>query len=224
MSIEGRTVPKITAVTAYSVAMGYLEAAVVIYLRTILFGDSGRIFPFSIMPPPLSAIEIGREAATIVMLLTIAFIAGSNRIQRGMYFVYSFALWDLTYYCFLRLLTGWPSSALDYDVLFLIPFPWTSPVICPILISLLLISTSLILIVRISRGKSMRISKLNAAIFLTGCVADLYSFTHQIVVILVDKGPGGLEGFIPHSFEWPLFLAGFFMLGAAAVRVIRECR
>ena len=51
----------------------------------------------------------------------------------------AFGVWDIWYYIFLRQITGWPSSLLDWDVLFLIPLPWWGPVIAPVSISLLLI-------------------------------------------------------------------------------------
>ncbi len=43
-----------------------------------------------------------------------------------------FATWDLSYYAFLRLISGWPQSLFTRDVFFLIPVPWIGPVITPI--------------------------------------------------------------------------------------------
>ena len=45
-----------------------------------------------------------------------------------------FATWDLSYYAFLRLISGWPQSLFTRDVFFLIPVPSIGPVITPLVI------------------------------------------------------------------------------------------
>ena len=63
-------------------------------------------------------IEIAREAATVIMLGAIAWLAGHNLRARFGYFLIAFGVWDIFYYVFLAPLSGWPRSLLDWDVLF----------------------------------------------------------------------------------------------------------
>lgn len=104
-------------VALYSIAMGFLESAVVVYLRNIYY-PYGFDFPLSPLDSSDTLVELIREAATMVMLATVSIIAGKNFTQRLAFFLLSFAIWDLTYYLFLYLLIGWPQSALTWDILF----------------------------------------------------------------------------------------------------------
>jgi hypothetical protein len=76
-----------------------------------------------------------REAATIIMLVVIAYLVGSSWLERGVFFLWTFAFWDLFYYVSLYILIKWPSSLKTIDVLFLIPVPWIAPVWFPIGVS-----------------------------------------------------------------------------------------
>ncbi|HUI30406.1 MAG TPA: hypothetical protein VLX91_09320 [Candidatus Acidoferrales bacterium] len=219
----GSTLKKLAAVTIYAVAMGYLESAVVIYLRECAFGNSVQVFPIQFLEPQISGIEFVREASTIVMLLAVGYLAGRNRFQQCMFFVYAFAIWDIFYYIFLKLFTGWPGTIMDYDVLFLIPVAWISPVICPVLISLLLTLTSAVLIFFGAKSENLTIAGVNLVIFLLGAAAEIYSFTEQIFRILLKHGTRGLENFRPASFDWPIFLIGFLLLCVSATFTIRDC-
>ena len=97
-------------------------------------------------------VETAREAATIVMLGSIAVIAGKTIRERLAYFFLAFGVWDIFYYFFLRLTIGWPKSFSDLDIFFLLPFPWVGPVFVPVIISALLIGGSLVYLVRGSYG------------------------------------------------------------------------
>ncbi len=125
---------KLAAIAFYALAMAYAEAAVVAYLREI-YGIKDIVLDLPTTPDRLTAIETGREAATIVMLLAVGWIAGTRLQDRLGYFVFAFGLWDIAYYAWLALLVGWPHSIFDWDVLFLIPVPWWSPVLAPALIA-----------------------------------------------------------------------------------------
>src|SRR6185369_12911503 len=102
------------------------------------------IDPYQPHPLPeiagLSQAEIIREAATIVMLMTVGWLAVHNWRARFGYLLIAFGVWDIFYYVFLRILTGWPRTLLDWDVLFLIPLPWWGPVIAPMVIAVLMIA------------------------------------------------------------------------------------
>src|SRR5690606_3193495 len=82
--------------------------------------------------------EIGREAATLVLILTAAWLFGRSRQERVAYFLVIFAVWDVFYYVWLKVLLNWPASIMDWDILFLIPAVWASPVLYPVLVSALM--------------------------------------------------------------------------------------
>src|SRR3989339_1190144 len=151
---------KLLYITLFGIAFGYLEAAVVVYLRAIAYPSGFHIpldldFPFihfgihpALSPVPLKILltEIGREAATIVMLATLGILAGTTRRERFAFFLLPFAVWGICYYVFLKLLLQWPASLSTIDVLFLIPVPWLAPVWLPLLCSLLMLIISLMLL------------------------------------------------------------------------------
>lgn len=136
----------ILGVGIFAIAFGFVEAAVVVYLRRI-FGDPAQVI---IPDGQLLRIEQVREAATIIMLIAVAFLAGKNIRNRIAAFFLAFGLWDIFYYVFLRLSIGWPKTLLDPDVFFLLPVPWLGPVIVPIIISLILVLGSIYYLITIS--------------------------------------------------------------------------
>ena len=125
--------------------MAYLESAVVVYLRALLYPE-GFDFPLKPITSDLVVTELWREAATLIMLIGAGIMAGKNAIQRFAFFIYCFAVWDIFYYVFLKALLNWPESLFTWDVLFLIPVTWTGPVLSPVLVSVLMIILALFLI------------------------------------------------------------------------------
>lgn len=120
----------------FGVAFGFVEAAVVIYIRAYLGLINGpQAQPLTAFPAALLRIECFREAATMIMLGGIAMLAGERTRERVCAFLWTFALWDFSYYVWLRLAIGWPSSLIDFDLLFLIPAPWVAQVWFPMLVS-----------------------------------------------------------------------------------------
>lgn len=223
MNNKKRLIERFAAVLIYSVAMGFLESAVVIYLRETTFGNSVQVFPMQLIAPQLARVEIIREAATIIMLLAIGYLAGKNIFQKWMFFVFSFAIWDVFYYFFLAILTGWPNSFGNFDVLFLIPIVWLSPVAAPILISLLLTTASTMLIYISENAEGVKIDLAKFGIFSLGAAIDFYSFTEQSFRIMISQGQKGLEGFSPVSFDWLSFWVGFIIMCLAAVKTVTDC-
>jgi hypothetical protein len=136
---------------AFAAAFGFVEAAVVVYLRAALGLNGGQqLFlrdveklaaMMALTPDAASAslmhVEVAREAATMIMLLSVAMLAGRALRDRWAAFLWMFAIWDVTYYFGLWATVRWPASLLDADVLFLIPVPWLSQVWFPVLVSLL---------------------------------------------------------------------------------------
>jgi hypothetical protein len=128
---------KLSMLAIFGIAMAHLEGVVVVYLRkTLGMSDSesnkGSIEKF---PKRYLNIEMTREAATIVMLVVIAYLTGGSWIERGVFFLWTFAFWDLFYYLSLYILIKWPPHLRTIDVLFLIPKPWIAPVWFPIVVS-----------------------------------------------------------------------------------------
>jgi hypothetical protein len=131
----------------FGIAMAHFEGVVVVYLRKSLgmLDSDGNKESVEKIPEKFLLIEKSREAATIIMLVAIAFIAGSDWVERGIYFLWTFAFWDLFYYVSLYVLIKWPPKLTTIDVLFLIPKPWIAPVWFPIGVSSLTILIILIL-------------------------------------------------------------------------------
>ncbi len=213
---------RLSIVTFYSIAMGYVEAAVVIYLREMLFANPEQLFPLRTLDPQLAMVEIVREAMTIIMLAMVAMLAGKKKFDRIMYFIYAFAIWDIFYYVFLRAAVGWPPSFTTFDVLFLIPVMWVGPVIAPVLIAALLAFASAALIVLHRRVPDIRIRGVDIAIFVIGCTVVLYSFTAGVFHILFTSGPKGLESYTPKTYDWLLFFIGYLTMCAAVFRTLTD--
>lgn len=207
-------------ITAFAIAMAFLEAAVVIYLREILNPD-GFDFPLSPISGSLALTEILREVATMVMLVCIGMLA-ARRFSTGFaWFIYSFAIWDIFYYVFLWMLLGWPQSLMTWDVLFLIPCTWTGPVLSPVLVSLTMILLALLILIRAERGSESRIPGriwmgliLGSLVLITAFVFDYcqHMLTHfSFMEILQVKNPEVLEvatSYVPFRFPWWIFGIG----------------
>lgn len=132
---------KLFILAIFGIAMAHLEGVVVVYLRKvlgILDSDSNKE-SIGKFPKRYLNIEISREAATIVMLVAIALLVGGTWIEKGIFFLWTFAFWDLFYYLSLYILIKWPPTLKTIDVLFLIPVPWIAPVWFPIGVSSLTI-------------------------------------------------------------------------------------
>ena len=119
--------------------MAWVEAACVYYLRVLV----DRVDPYQANPLPirgvLGQVELVREAATLVMLVTLGVLAGRTWHAQLGYTAIAFGVWDIFYYVFLRMIGDWPRSLFDWDILFLLPLPWWGPVLAPVIIALLMI-------------------------------------------------------------------------------------
>ena len=73
------------------------------------------------------------------MIATLGMLAGRTWRRRVGYAAIAFGAWDIFYYVFLRIMTGWPRTLLDWDILFLLPLPWWGPVLAPVSIALVMI-------------------------------------------------------------------------------------
>ena len=143
----------------FALSFGFVEAAVAIYLGIDLLPGHARTLSdvtrlsadldrqaqqVSNLPPGLLTVEVFREAATMLILLSVAILAKQKRGERFSVFLWIFALWDIGYYVALWATVRWPYSPTSPDVLFFIPVPWTSQVWFPILISILTVAVVLL--------------------------------------------------------------------------------
>jgi hypothetical protein len=211
----------------FGVAFGYLEAAVVSYLRILheparrhFYPDrpSGELFPLLTLEQVQAAgpeqqktlfVEIGREASTMLMLASVAWAVASNARQWAAAFVIAFGVWDIVFYVCLKLLLGWPASLFTWDILFLIPVPWVGPVIAPMLVSVTIIIAGIWCLWREAAGRPLRIGFWNVVGVLLAALVIVLSFTLDYRNIMA--------GGTPHVFRWGVFGLGM-AIGAVSYR------
>jgi hypothetical protein len=208
-------------VAIFAVAMAWGEAAVVLYLRVLV----GRLQPYQADPLQhfggLGGAEIIREATTLAMLLAAGWLAGTNARSRLAYGAFAFGLWDIFYYVFLVPLTGWPTSLLDWDILFLIPLPWWGPVIAPVGISMLFISGGILMILLDRSGRPACFSSWTWLPALIGTGLVLYVFMAESIGA---SGHGFTRAWavLPVQFNWIAFLTGYGLMAVPVVDMARR--
>jgi hypothetical protein len=215
--------------TVFSIAMGFMESAVVVYLREIYY-PMGFAFPVHPLSGNIGYTEVLRETATILMLLSVGFLAGRKPRERFAWFLYAFAVWDIFYYVFLKLLIDWPDSILTWDILFLIPVMWTGPVITPLVVSATMILVSLIILHFERQNLQLSLSWHIPALIVTGSVLIFAAFiwdfcafvmTHFSLAELLQKESSYriLQQYVPVKFNWFLFASGEVIILAGLYRL-----
>jgi hypothetical protein len=206
-------------IALFSIAMAYMESAVVVYLRTLV----NRIEPYQSNPLPmfggLGEIEVLREAATMIMLLTVGWLGGRTWRSRLAYAGMAFGIWDIFYYIFLAPMCGWPRSLLDWDILFLIPLPWWGPVISPVLIAALMIigGTFITQIDEPNAPFMPRVWSMVAAGI--GAALALYIFMTDALRV-ANQGVHVIRATLPTSFNWNLFVVALALMAAPIVNMV----
>jgi hypothetical protein len=183
----------------FGAAMAYLESAVVVYLRDLYY-PGGFDFPLKTIPSSALWIEMGREVATIVMLVAVGFMFASTAPGRLAAICVVFGIWDIFYYIWLRIFIGWPGSLLNWDLLFLIPAPWIGPVIAPVLVSICLVVAGIIILFHESRGRKFHPPWW---VWLVEIIAGLI-----IISAFLWNLPSVMLQISPPSFPWFIFLLG----------------
>lgn len=154
-------------------------------------------------------IELVREAATLVMLGAVALAAAGTRRSWLSGFAVAFGVWDLAFYGWLKVLVGWPPSLWSWDVLFLLPVPWTAPVLAPVIVAASLTVGGIIGLLR----EPQRVGRLACALLAAGGVIVFIAFIWDWRYI----SAGGM----PRQFPWGIFAAGEAVGIAGFVRAIR---
>ncbi len=203
-------------VILFAVAMAWVESAAVLYLRTLV----GRMQPYQAnslaQSANLGATELVREAATLVMLAAVGWLAGRTWRSRLGYAMVAFGVWDIFYYVWLNVISGWPQTAFDWDVLFLLPMPWWGPVLAPVLISGLMIIIGTLVGVFESESRRIWPGRLAGVVGLGGAALALYVFMADTLRAALSQ-QGDIQSVLPARFDWPLFLLALALLAAPVV-------
>jgi hypothetical protein len=202
-------------VVIFAIAMSFMESAVVVYLQRALAITPDDLFPLrsADVVGNLAAIEVGREAATLVMLVAVGCLAGRRWVDRLAWTAVAFGIWDIGYYVWLWVFIGWPHGPATWDVLFLIPAPWTGPVWAPVAVSAALVGFGLAAAHLTEAGRPPRVGGVVAAAAALGGVV--------VVVSFLGNGPAVLNGGLPGWYPWPVFWLGMTVAAVAATAALR---
>jgi len=227
--MKNQKISVVCYVILFAIAMGFLESVVVIYLRTIYYPE-GFAFPLKLIGQKIALTEILREAATLVMLIFISMIATKKWVERFAFFLLAFAVWDVFYYIFLKLLLNWPLSWFTWDILFLIPFLWAGPVAAPVINSITMIMLAILIFWSTDKPVMADFYVSEWLLLLFGSlltiftyvlpylsfmlqrfsISDVFSFNNSELQIYALK-------FVPYRFNWWIFGLGELMFVAVIV-------
>jgi len=228
---------KFIPITIFGISMGFLEAAVVVYLRQIYY-PTGFSFPLNpYIDKNILFIELIREVSTIIMLICIGIIAAKDFIKKFCYFLFVFGVWDIFYYIGLKFFLNWPESLFTWDVLFLIPVVWVGPVVAPVICSLTMIFIAMVVIYIDERYKILLKGKfVDWLLVILGSFLIYIAFTFDFTKLIIEKGfikkffmladdvqfAKVVGSYVPQKFMWWLFIIGEFLILFAFFKVMRE--
>lgn len=203
-------------VMAFAMAMAWVEAASVFYIRALV----DRIEPYQAHPLPmnggLAAVELWREAATLVMIATLGLLAGRTWRGRAGYAALAFGAWDIFYYVFLRLISGWPKTLLDWDVLFLLPLPWWGPVLAPVSIALLMILWGTLATQSDDDAADARWTWALACVGIALALAVFMIDTSRAL----PEGRDAVLQVLPTTFKWALFSVAMLLMASPTLHQV----
>ncbi len=224
----------VVGLVMFSVAFGYVEAAVVVYLRALYTPmrmhfhpalSANDIFPLlsleqlrALGPEHTTRlkIELAREFATLLMLASVALTAARKPREWLAALLVCFGIWDMAFYASLKLLLSWPASLFTWDILFLLPVPWVGPVLAPLLVSVSMVTAGLTSLWREYRDEPLHMTGLRwISIVLGGLIvfaAFIFDFRNTA------------RGGNPNPFQWGLFLIGLGIALFAFASTLRRHR
>jgi hypothetical protein len=208
-------------VVIFAIAMAWMESATVVYLRVLV----GRLDPYQANPLPVSVglgkTEVIREAATLIMLLTAGLLAGRTWRSRLAYALIAFGVWDIFYYVFLAIISAWPQSLLDWDVLFLIPLPWWGPVLAPVLIASLMIVGGTLVVYADRPERPIWPNWKAWGLNFSGVALALLVFMLPALRALAS-GTTSVRQALPNEFYWLPFIVALALMAAPIVEMGRR--
>ncbi len=197
-------------VVTFAAGMAWVEAACVYYLRVMV----DRIVPYQPDPLPirgtLGEVELVREGATLLMLAMTGLLAGRTWRTRLGYAAIAFGCWDILYYVFLRIMSGWPTSPFDWDILFLLPLPWWGPVLAPVCIAFLIVVWGTLVT---QSPDGVPETPLTRTSWSAGIVLALWVFMADAIRAL-PAGSDAVRQVLPAVFNWPVFAAALALMAA----------
>ena len=229
---------KLAVISIFGIAMAFLETVIVVYLRKMYYPIG---FNFPLNPNIESwvySVEWFREIFTVVMLLCICILAAKKFNERFAYFMYSFAIWDIFYYIWLKIILDWPVSLSTWDILFLIPIPWIGPVLAPLICSITMIIFAFLIIDLEDRGKKTKIMKLEWTFLIIGGLIMLYTWIIDYLKLIINNGYLSqffnllnnsefqkiVGNFSPSHYNWMLFIIGEILMIIAIYRFYKRYR
>ena len=216
----------------FSISMAALESAVVVYLRALFYGERMELFPLQPLSEHLLWVELTRELATLLMLLSVGVMLGKNRWSRMGYFLAAFGIWDIFYYVFLYVFLQWPESIVSWDILFLISLPWFGPVLAPCLVSVLFILFGIICSLHEDKGDALRIRFEEWTGMILGTLTMLYTFMEESLHLLFSGKINSADPmilremaeYIPQDFSWGIFTCGILLFAGGVFVYYRRIR
>ena len=222
-------------VTLFAITMGIFEGAIVVYIRELYY-PHGFDFPITVMNSQLVNAEIIRELASMLMIVSVAWLAAPTLNRRFGQFLYIFGIWDLVYYLFLKLILAWPESLLTWDVLFLIPVMWTGPVLSPAFVAVLMILWGQTLAVPLRIAPTdIPLRSCTWPLLLVGAFILFLSFIWDYSRFLIAEIKQGAHisvewfrnvgyEYLPHSFPWWLWMIGVVIITSAWIQIQMDGR
>ncbi|MGA2668754.1 MAG: hypothetical protein ABSF32_07520 [Ignavibacteria bacterium] len=193
---------KIILIFIFTAAFAYVESAVVIYLRQIYY-PQGFHFPIKKHVDLLLYIEVIREFATLVIMVSIGALLSKKFWEGFGYFLVIFGTWDIFFYIWLKAAINWPTSIVEPDILFLIPVPWIAPVLAPVLVSLVMIGIGIDITGIFDKGYNVKPHLIHWIIVLLGSIFILYSFMCDTNAMFYEK--------YPLPYKWGSLIAGLML-------------
>lgn len=231
--MKSETKKLIIWVILFSVAMGFLETSVVVYLRELYY-PKGFEFPLNIIPNKIAVTEFWREVATIIMLVGTGVVAGKTKLSRFAYFIIAFAVWDLFYYVFLYVLLAWPQSLFTWDILFLIPVPWVGPVLAPCIVALQMLAFGCLIIYYEDKQGVVKMNASHWLLLISGVFIIILSFTTDYIEQINATTTSGwsvfsetqlfeeLKTYVPQTFSWLLFWLGDALCALGVISFMKK--
>jgi hypothetical protein len=151
------------------------------------------------------------------MLAMVGLLAARTWQRRLAYALVAFGIWDIFYYVFLRVMSDWPRTPFDWDVLFLLPLPWWGPVLAPVCIALLMIAWGTLATQWTESASASTFTRTAWVVSACGTTIALYVFMAD-AIRSIPQGLDATRSVLPTSFNWSLFCAALALMAAPVVQ------